>query len=138
MGKILSSVLLILIATVAFAQTDKGKVSVTILNEQKAPVEGATVELLRSKDSGLVKIAVADKAGLAEFENILPAWYIMRVSAVGLTAGYSKSFEVKNGEATSVPAINLFASTATQMQGVTVTARKPFIQRISDRLVLDV
>ena len=38
----------------------------------KKPValENATVELIKAKDSSLVKVAITDKNGIAEFEKI--------------------------------------------------------------------
>jgi len=86
-------VLCVLSTIFAFAQ-QKGKVSLTILNDQKLPVENATVELLRSKDSGLVKTALTDKTGIAEFENISLNSYIIRATAVGLKTGYSNPFTI--------------------------------------------
>ena len=138
MKLIFTCVLAFLAAFVAAAQTAKGKAAVTVVNAQKAPVEGATVELLGSNDSALVKTAVTDKAGVAEFESLLPATYLLRISAVGLAATYSDGFEVKEGETTTVPTVSMAAKTNNQLQGVTVSTRKPFIQRLNDRLIVNV
>jgi iron complex outermembrane recepter protein len=59
MRKFIVFVSLVLLTTLATAQ-QIGKVSVTIFNEQSSPVENATIELLRSKDSLLVKSAISD------------------------------------------------------------------------------
>ncbi len=120
--------LLILMTSIAFAQAAKGKAAITIINEQKAPVEGATVELLRSKDSALVKTAVTDKTGAIEIDNIIPSTYLFRVTSVGLKTFYSKVFEIKESETTALPGVTMITGSASQMQEVTVTARKPFIQ----------
>lgn len=123
---------------VVVAQTGKGKATITILNDQKLPVEGATVELLRSKDSTLVKTSLSDKAGVAEFDNVKPASYLFRITSVGLKTTYSSVIEVKDAETTTAPAIALATNNVTQMQGVTVSAKKPFIQRLNDRLIVNV
>lgn len=138
MRKIFTCALSVLMTTIAFAQNGKGKAALTVLTEQKSPVEGATIELLRSKDSALVKTAISDKAGLAEIDNLLPSTYFIRVSAVGLTTTYSNAFNIKDGETTSVPAISMAVKATSQLQGVTVTAKKPFIQRLNDRLIVNV
>src|SRR5215203_2709160 len=131
-------VLCVLSTIFAFAQ-QKGKVSLTILNDQKLPVENATVELLRSKDSGLVKTALTDKAGIAEFENISLNSYIIRATAVGLKTGYSNPFTINESQALmELPSISLIAKAAAQMQNVTVSAKKPFIQKLNDRIVVNV
>lgn len=126
-----------LLAAVAFAQSGKGTVTIPVQNEQQAPLEGATVELLRSQDSALVKTAVTDKAGIALIENVAPASYFFRVSSVGFATAHSKAFAVKENETTKLAALGL-AKNDNQMQGVTVNARKPFIQRLNDRLIVNV
>jgi outer membrane receptor protein involved in Fe transport len=126
-------------AVFAFGQTQKGKASVVIYNEQKNPVENATAELLRSTDSALVKAAITDKNGLAEFENISSGNYIIRTSMVGYATQYSSSFSINETQLTAnLPALTLTAQTSTQIQGVTVTAKKPFIQKLNDRIVVNV
>ena len=122
----------------AFAQTGKGKATITVLNEQKGPVEGATVELLHSKDSSLVKTALADKSGVVDIEGITSSTYLFRITAVGFQPVYSKTFAVKEGETTAMATVSLAATTGNAMEGVTVSARKPFIQRLNDRLIVNV
>lgn len=126
-----------LLAAVAFAQSGKGTVTIPVQNEQQAPLEGATVELLRSQDSALVKTAVTDKAGMALIVNVAPASYFFRVSSVGFATVYSQAFAVKENETTKLAALRL-VKTDNEMQGVTVSARKPFIQRLNDRLIVNV
>jgi iron complex outermembrane receptor protein len=95
MHKILMGFVAVFITAISFAQAGRGKATATILNDQKAAVEGATVELLRSQDSALAKTSLSDKAGVAEFDNVKPASYLLRVTAVGLNKSYSNVFEVK-------------------------------------------
>jgi outer membrane receptor protein involved in Fe transport len=127
-----------MISVCAMAQ-QKGKLSLSVFNEQKSPLENATVELLRSKDSGLVKTAITDKAGLAEFENINFNSYLIRVSSVGMKTAYTNAITLNESQTSiQLPSISLVANAASQMQGVTVTARKPFIQKLTDRIVVNV
>lgn len=119
------------------AQGGKGRVTVTVHNEQGSPLDGATVELLRSKDSALVKTALTDKNGLAEMENIPSSSYRVRITAVGFQAAFSQAFAIAEGQVATPPAIRM-AKSENEMQGVTVSARKPFIQRLNDRLIVNV
>lgn len=129
---------LVLIAVFVRAQQN-GKVSIIVSNEQNLPLENATVELLRSKDSVLVKTAISDKSGLAEFENIKFNSYIVRASAVGLNTTYTNSFSLNESQAlVQLPSISLKQRPASQMQNVTIAARKPFIQKLTDRIVVNV
>jgi hypothetical protein len=138
MRKFYLLILCVLLAAVAFSQI-KGKASIIVLNEQKQPLEGATAELIRSQDSALVKASVSDKAGLAEFENLKPGRYQVRLTLVGYVTYYSEALTLD--EATNTLTFNnaaLTAKTAAEMQGVVVSARKPFIQKLSDRIVVNV
>ena len=124
-------------ALFAFAQADKGTINLTILNDQHNGIESATVELLKSADSVLVKTALSDKSGNAGFETVPFGSYRIRVSAVGFNTQYSPVFTVDQAVASLQP-LSLSAKTNTQMQGITVSARKPFIQKLSDRIVVNV
>ena len=131
-------VFFVLCTSFVFAQ-QKGKVSLTIFNDQQLPVENATVELLRSKDSGLVKTALTDKTGLAEFENIGFNSYIIRATVVGFKTGYCNLFTINESQPSmELSSISLVAKPAAQMQTVTVAAKKPFIQKLNDRIVVNV
>ena len=137
--KIFSLTVLCVLSTILAYAQQKGKIAISIFNEQKLPVENATVELLRSKDSALVKTALSDKSGIAEFENVDFNSYIIRATAVGLKTGFSGSFIINETQTLiEVPSLNLVAKAATQMQNVTVSAKKPFIQKLNDRIVVNV
>lgn len=130
--------LCVLITTLALAQ-QKGKASITVLNEQNQPVENAIVELLRSNDSAFIKAAISDKTGSADFENLGFNTYIIRASSVGMKANYSNSFSLNETQAAiQLPPISLASKPSSQLQNVTVSAKKPFIQKLSDRIVVNV
>lgn len=118
--------------------TVKGKISFTVINEQNAPVENATAELLKAKDSSLVKTAITSRNGTADFENIAAGEYRVRISSVGHLTIYSSHITISAGSSgVQLPPVMLTAR-ANEMAGVTVTARKPFIQKLSDRIVVNV
>jgi len=139
MHKKIAMVIFLLAGMVAMAQNNnRGKVSVTIQNNQKQSLENATVELVKTTDSSLVKTAISDKNGLAELDNVRLGSYRIRVSFINHTTQYSSSFTLSTESPTVVlPAIAL-QSAASQVSEVVVTARKPFIQRLNDRLVVNV
>ena len=126
------------IVAAAAAQTERGKISVPVTSTQQQPVENATVELLKSKDSSLVKVAISDKAGLAEFDNIRFGSYLIKVSVLNFATRYSSVFTLSASDANiKLPAMALTATSA-EVKEVTVTGRKPFIQKLTDRLVVNV
>ncbi|HEY1018609.1 MAG TPA: outer membrane beta-barrel protein [Sediminibacterium sp.] len=117
---------------------ERGKITAVILNEKNQPVENATVELLKSKDSSLAKTAITDKTGLAELDNIRPGTYLVRTSFVNYATQYS-AVVVLSQEQLNLRLTNIILQpSAKEIGEVVVTARKPFIQRLSDRLVVNV
>jgi hypothetical protein len=120
------------------AQEVKVKISVQVLNEQKQPIENATAELRRSKDSALVKTAISDKNGIAEFENIKAGTYLVKVVAIGYAASLSNSVTVAGDLNPMQFSPMVLKVAAGEMNNVTVTARKPFIQKLTDRIVVNV
>lgn len=119
------------------AQEQRRKISVTISNEQQSPLESATIELLHAKDSALVKTALSDKSGLAEIEQVMPGSYLLKASMVGHDNIYSAPFILGDTDLVLQPVI-LRARVQNQLEEVTVTGRKPFIQRLTDRIVVNV
>jgi iron complex outermembrane recepter protein len=120
------------------AQDAKGKISVQVVNEQKQPLENATAELRRAKDSILVKSAVADKNGWAEFENIRHGSYLVKVTSINYGTGYAGPVNLGPGNLeVKLPAIAMTPQ-AGNMNNVTVTSKKPFIQKLTDRIVVNV
>jgi iron complex outermembrane receptor protein len=138
MRKIYLILMLLTAAVAASAQSGKGSISVTVTNEQKAPLENATVEVLRAKDSALVKTALSDKSGTALAEGLPAGRYLLRVTMTGHSATYAPSFEVSAGALQQLPALALAPKASNELAGVTVTARKPFIQKLNDRIVVNV
>ncbi len=132
------TILLLAASLVVAAQDDtRGKIKVTIRTNQLA-AENATAELRKAKDSALVKISVADKNGIAEFENIRFGNYFIKVTMVNFAAQYCAPFNLSAEQPmVQIPAITLQPGTP-QLNAVTITNRKPFIQKLSDRIVVNV
>src|SRR5688572_8136205 len=97
--------LFILLSCISFAQVQKGNISIRILNEKDEAVENATVELLRSKDSFLVKTALPNGSGLVEFESIPFNNYLIRVSAVGFATKFTGLFNLNEPGTVSLNAL---------------------------------
>jgi iron complex outermembrane recepter protein len=114
--------------------------TVTIrVTDKSTPIEGATVELRTEKDSKLVKTEISGKDGLTLFENVREGTYILTASAVGFNKASTAAFEVSPAKpAIELPAFTMEAAASSQLSGVTVTAKKPFIQRLNDRIVVNV
>lgn len=137
MRKLFYMSLLLLVAGTVRAQ-EKGSITIALKDEQNAPLENVTVELLRSKDSVLARTALSDKSGQAEFVNVPLGEYFIQASMMGRTGMNTAAFEISTvNAAVRLPDLVLQRAAA-ELKGVTVSTKKPFIQKLTDRIVVNV
>ncbi len=122
------------------AQTQEGSISGTVVDggDQKI-IDAATVSLFKAKDSSLVKINLADKAGNFLFEHIPFGKYYLLATSTGHLQTYSPLLEIKNNSTVNAGALQLTNNIKT-LSAVNVTAiiKKPFIERKIDRTIINV
>ena len=138
MRKSFTLLICILFSTIIFSQNKIGKISGVITDESQKPLQSASVSLLRAKDSSLVKIAVTNKDGKYEFENIIEGKFLVSVSSVGFQKRFGQSFEISTANSTFKAETIKLSAEAKSMQEVTVTAKKPFIETKIDKTVVNV
>jgi iron complex outermembrane receptor protein len=120
------------------AQNKTGKITGTVLSPEKKPVESATVQLQKATGNALVKTAITDKAGNYSFEKIAEGNYIITITATGFAKKQTVSVTISaTAQTVNVPATEL-ALQSKALEGVTVTAAKPFIEQKLDRTVVNV
>jgi len=138
MKKLLILCYVLMSALSPFAQSSKGAIAFTIQNQQGLGLENMTVELLKTADSALIKTAVSAKNGTVEINNLNFGSFLVRVTGIGYAPYYSSAIELRSSNASiQLPDI-ILVSQASEMSAVTVTAKKPFIQKLSDRIVVNV
>jgi len=114
-----------------------GKISGTVLQNEK-PADGATVYLLRAKDSSTAKLAATDKGGAFTFADAKPGKYLVSVTAIGYKKAFSQLFEVTpEGPGVQLPGITL-SPLNKNLADVTVTAKKPLVEQRIDRTIVNV
>ncbi len=138
MKKTFSLLTALLLTMLLYAQTKPGKISGTVVNTEKKPVESVTVQLLKAADKALVKTAITDKAGNYAFEKIAEGNYTISFTAAGFAKQLSDPISITAASPTATVAAATIASDAKSMQGVTVTAQKPFIEQKLDRTIVNV
>jgi len=126
-------ILLTLLAITSFSQ-DTGKISGQVFDEEKKPMPGATVYLL--KDTVTIKTSHSNTAGKFIFENLKYGSYFLSITAVGYSR-YSDAIVLSD---LNVSAENnyLMKQEANLLKSVSVTAKKPFIEQKIDRTVMNV
>ncbi len=121
--------------TLLRAQTEKQTINGLVNGNSKA-IEAATISLLRSKDSSLLKIALTDKDGKFVFEQVANGSFIISIEAIGFHKYYSNAFTT-TGTNYTLPVISL-AMGETQTNAVTVTSKRPLIEQKIDKTVVNV
>ena len=129
---------ILIFSTSVFAQTNQGVITgkITDGGDQKI-LDAATVSLYSLPDSTLIKINLTDKEGKFEFEGVAPGKYYLLATSTGHLATYSAPIEIKKDENFEVGVLKLKENIKT-LQGVTVEAKKQFIERKIDRTVINV
>lgn len=124
----------LLLTTTTIAQT---KITGYIVDSNQHAVESATASLFKIRDSSLVNVAVSDKSGSFEFDQISPGDYFISITAVGFIKTASTTVTVSNA-AVRLPAIRLQQAAGKTLGEVTVTAKRPLIENKIDRMVVNV
>src|SRR6186997_1725536 len=138
MRKSFTLLLCMLFSVIVFSQNKIGKISGVVTDESQKPLQSVSVSLLRAKDSSLVKIAVTNKEGKYEFENINEGKFLLLVSSVGFQKNFGQSLEITSENSTFIAEAIKLSADAKSMQEVTVTAKKPFIETKIDKTVVNV
>ncbi|HET6995342.1 MAG TPA: TonB-dependent receptor plug domain-containing protein, partial [Chitinophagaceae bacterium] len=110
-----------------------GGFSLKVLNEKSEPANGAVVELRR--DNKLVKVAIVDSNGVANFEKIDNGDFTFFITNTGYKQHTTAIYHFPSNERTV--SITLEVSTIT-LEGVNVASRKPFIQQQQGKTILNV
>jgi len=117
----------------------KTSISGVVQDKSKKPVAAATINLVKATDSVLVKVAVTADNGSFVFDNLKMGDYRITITAIGFAAYSSETIHITaESDVKNLPLIELSAADAGQLNAVTVTARKPFVERKIDRTVVNV
>jgi len=134
----LLTVALTTLSLVSFAQVKNGRINGTVTDGSAKTIESATITLLKTKDSSVAKMSVADRTGKFSFEGIEPGIYMVSISAVGHEKGFSEIFEISASHSNiTLKTIDL-VPVAKSVGGVTVTSKKPLIEQRIDRTIVNV
>ncbi len=126
------------LSTSALAQKSTGKVSGQVIDGNTKTIESATITLLRAKDSSVAKISAANREGKFVFDNVLEGQYMVSITAVGHTKGFSEVFEITSANNNVTLKTIELVPLAKNLTGVTVAAKKPLIEQKIDRMIVNV
>lgn len=133
---LLLTICLTFLCSLTTSQT--GKISGIVKSADDKVVEAASVSLLKSVDSSLIKIEVTDKNGVYEFDKVNPGKYKIKVEAVGFAVIFSAEISVAaENPLVNVAAIKLGAKSNT-LADVNVVSKRPLIENKIDKTVVNV
>ncbi len=135
---LIAGLMFCILAGTASAQGVKGRIASLVKDADGKPIENLAVELLAAKDSTLVKVSLTEPSGRVEFINIPVGNYLLRVRDVRWNREYSETVNLSAASLNAeLPALVLTPKSGS-LKEVTVTSNRPFIQKLSDRLVVNV
>jgi iron complex outermembrane receptor protein len=112
----------------------KRSIRITVLNEQKNTLPGSTVYLL-TPDSVVIHSGAANASGMIEFLNLSAGKYRVRASQTGHEDGYSPWIDLEKN--VSFSDIITLKPKSGLLQDVTVVSKKPAIQFLPDKTVIN-
>lgn len=136
--KKLSTLLSIAILFSFITHAQNGKITGSVKDASMKGIHSATVSLFKLKDSSVAKFVATGKDGQYEFLDIADGKYFVSVSSVGYAKAASATFEVSSSSLTINVPVLIISEQAKDLGGVTVTAKKPFIEARPDKTIVNV
>ena len=127
--------LLLLLSSFAFAQPSSSReIRIVVQSISKAALPHSTVSLLQT-DSTILRTGVTDSLGIVVFTGLDGGNYLIRVTLIGHKEQYSR---IDLQQETAISTSITMQQTPGMLKDVTVTARKPLIQILPDKTVVNV
>jgi len=101
-------------------------------------IDAASISLLKSNDSSLIKLAVTDKEGRFVFENVKPGSYLVSASSIGHSKVYSQPFAISEANNIATVGVLQLVPKNENLKEVIVNTKKQFIERKADRVIVNV
>lgn len=128
--------LLLLLLTATFSSAQGQQIKGMAKDENGAPLNAATVSLIRITDSSTVKLAVTKTNGSYDFSGMKAGNYKLAVSHVGYKPAFSVKFSFNSSDV-EVPEIRL-SRVPGNLSNVSVTATKPMVEVRADKMIVNV
>ncbi len=117
--------------------SSQARITGQVFDEAGEAVFYGNVLLLSAQDTQLIRGTLTEEDGTFELNRIPTGDYLVAADALGYGTAYSTSFSLAADQQVELPAFQLQV-TATALNEVTVTARKPLFQQQLDRLIVNV
>jgi iron complex outermembrane recepter protein len=133
MRKFTTAILLLFLSINSFAQS--GKIT-GMVSGIKEPA-GTVVSLLKAKDSAIIKTSLCEVDGSFEFVQLKEGAYLISFSHTGFAKYISEPIAISSTITTvQLPVITL-KEAVKELQEIKITAKKPFVERKIDRVIVN-
>ncbi len=136
MQKICLLIFLFVYSTVIAQPNDDREIKIKVVSEEQTVLPNSTVALLRPADSSLIRTVITDELGIALFRNLVSGNYICRITRISYQSQHTSLLDLQSQSSISSNVVLRLASNT--LQDVTVTSRKPLIQMLPDKTVINV
>ncbi len=133
---IIALCLLLLTGFTTLAQQGN-KIIGSVVDNANKPLQSVTISLLNASDSSLVKMSLSNAEGKFEITTNHTGKLLVSYFQVGFKNTYSEVFIINKEDIFTVKPMVLKAAD-NQLQGVTVTSKKPMIEVRADKTIFNV
>lgn len=129
--------LFFLFAFAALFSDGQSQVEGVISDEKNVPIEFAVICLLSHPDSVIVKSTISDSKGYYLLDGVTNGRYIITCSSLGYSQQFYDSLVISDLKTEQLVKHDfIMATSAREMQTVTVSAKLPFIEVKADKIVV--
>ena len=136
--KSLSQYLLIPLIFSCLSLSAQDKIMGRVLDAKQQPVVGGTILLYLSSNAKMIKGGITDIDGGFQFVSINPDQYYVAVSMIGFDSFRTQPFALGNDLAQRDLGTLVLHEISTELQSVSVVAKKNLFEQKIDRLVINV
>ena len=109
-----------------------------LINNENEPIPFATVAIMKSLDSTILKGNFTTEDGTFEFEKIQPGNYYVKSMAIGMAKKISPSFEIKDAQTEFVLKDLIVEKSGLNLKSVEIAATKSLIEFKNGNTVINV
>src|SRR5690242_17966742 len=132
------ALLLFIVISIASQHTNaQASIQGRIIDSSKSGISQATVMLLQSADSSLIRTFISNRDGAYVFNNIPQGRYLVAAEFIGYKRAYSEFVDISNNRKTVIVGpLTLREGETISLGTVIVSAKKPLLEQKIDRVVI--
>ncbi|MBC7936894.1 MAG: TonB-dependent receptor [Rhizobacter sp.] len=110
-------------------------ITLQVKTDKRQNASGSSIELRKVADSSLFRTGLTDAGGIAVFQNVPGGNYFFKIMHTGSETLITKAYHFP-GDGLQLQQV--LKTTAQTLQSVTVQSRKPFIQQLQGKTIVNV